>query len=192
MSRYLKTALLLFLVILTPFTLVSCAPAVNEKLCSVFERPFSANLTVRSDDIEYRASVSLSFLPTEDTSDGGASEGENTHQRDGSVLFTYPETISSISAVRSGGIVRVNVSGVDVVVSENISYRYMMLADLFDLRFSDVLEYSEGEYEAKDAAVVVYEKGDARVEVFIDKKTGKPLAATTEELDVVFDSFIYV
>ena len=114
--------------------LFSCAKR-DDSFLSVFQRPFSANVTVLNADGEYCATVTLAE-PKQPTTDTGASNeqgGEPSGLRDGNVSYTFPETITGISALRSGGDVTVNVCGIDVRPSENIASKYTYLLDLLDI-----------------------------------------------------------
>ena len=179
--------------VLVSLMLVSCSQKKNEAAYSVFERSFCAQVTVKNADGEYRASVTLKGIQTFDTTntDDNSSEGV-AGVRDGNIVYTYPDSVTGISAVRRGSTVTVNVSGIDVVPSENIAAKYTFLLDLLDLRSDEVCSESTAEIEGVAAVLLTYKYGEQELVVAIDRVSKKPMYLSYGDTTVSFDSFIYI
>lgn len=177
--------------------LFSCAKR-DESYLSVFERPFAANVTVINADGKYCASVSMAELkhPSEDTEEQTDSQGSQTewrsYLRDGNVSYTYPETITGISAVRVDGDVCVNVCGIDVRPSENIASKYTYLLDLLDVRSDNIKESVDGEHEGKAVVILKLDSEDEETVVYIDRESKLPIMLKNSTVTLYFDSFSYL
>jgi len=173
--------------------LFSCAKR-DDSFLSVFQRPFSANVTVLNADGEYCATVTLAE-PKQPTTDTGASNeqgGEPSGLRDGNVSYTFPETITGISALRSGGDVTVNVCGIDVRPSENIASKYTYLLDLLDIHPDKITDSETGEYEGSAVVILHYAVGDEETDVYIDRESKLPIMLKNTTVTLYFDSFTYL
>ncbi len=156
----------------------SCTESKDSLLMSFFECSYSAEIEVKSDDGEYEATVTLAGLGTEP-------EGERS-VRDGNIVYTYPETLSEISAVRKDGEISVNVCGIELKPSENIAAKYTSLLDVLDIRALDIKSTQSTVYEGRECIVLYTDSG---AEVYIEREGSMPLMLKTEKLTVKFKSF---
>ena len=173
----------------------SCSQKTDRTVCRVFEKPFCAELTVKNAEGEYCASVTLGAVPdkaAETNEADGQDIGQNTTApRDGNVVYTSPDNITGISAVRTSGSVSVNVCGIEVVPSENIAQRYTYLLDLLDMRADEVTEMHDDEYSGRGVTVLKFIHGGEEVSVCIDKESGAPIYLDGNDIALTFDKFIY-
>ena len=164
----------------------SCSQKTDRTVCRVFEKPFCAELTVKNAEGEYCASVTLGAVPDEaaetNEADGQDSGQNTTAPRDGNVVYTSPDNITGISAVRTSGSVSVNVCGIVVVPSENIAQRYTYLLDLL---------MHDDEYSRRGVTVLKFIHGGEEVSVCIDKESGAPIYLDGNDIALTFDKFIY-
>lgn len=176
--------------------LFSCAKR-DESYLSVFERSFSANVTVINADGEYRATVSLSELSQQNDDIETQKEPCDTQTngsdlRDGNISYTYPQTITEISAVRVDGSVCVNVCGIDVRPSENIASKYTYLLDLLDIRRDKVKDAEDSEFEGRAAVILTFDFDDEETTVYIDCESKLPILLKNSTVTLYFDSFTYL
>ena len=163
----------------------SCTGDADHSFSSIFESSFSAEITVESEDGEYEASLTLGVIKeTEAESDGAERIG-----RDGNIAYSYPDTVSGISAVRANGTVSVNVCGITLTPSENIARKYTLLIDMADIRASDVERVEYKEHEGMDCAVLYVVRDGECAEVYIERGEKIPVMIKTDSMTVSFNSF---
>ncbi len=163
----------------------SCAPTKDTALNSLFESSFSADVSVECDGGEYEATLTLAQLRFGESE---ASEGED-YLRDGNIAYTYPETVSGISAVRMGGEVTVNVCGIELKPSENIAKKYTALIDTVDIRACEIERVEYKEHEGRECAVLYVEHGDESAQAYIERGSNIPIMIKTDTLCLTFKSF---
>ncbi len=164
-------------------SLLFCSCSIQDcpKL-SVFESSFSADITVKNEDGEYEATLTLADGSVIDTANDGSA-------RDGNIVYTSPETVGGISAVRMGGEVTVNVCGIQIKPSANIASKYTALLDMLDISSAEVGDAQYSEYEG--AACVVYNitHDQEPYQVYIDRTSEMPLMLKCADMTVLFRSF---
>ncbi len=163
----------------------SCVKTNDSEFCSVFEGSFSAEISVKSEESEYEATITLASAVDNSVQD----EKRENQNRDGNVVYSYPETVSGISAVRVGGEVSVNVCGIDIRPSQNIARKYTLLIDMADIRASSVERIEYKEYDGRACAVLYVNSADELSEVYIDRESKAPLLIKNDNLSVTFKSF---
>lgn len=163
----------------------SCTPKIDPALSSVLECYFSAEVTVESDGGEYEATITLGAVPR----DAADSEDTQSEYRDGNVAYSYPETVSGISAVREKGVVTVNVCGIDIKPSENIARKYTALIDTADIRASSVERIEFEEFDGRPCAVLYVSEEEQSAVVYVDRESKAPVMIKTDTLTMTFKSF---
>ncbi len=172
---------------LVAFLLLSCAPAEDSALGAIFEKPFSAKVSVTNDEGGYSATVTLaSAEQITDTDETG-----QTAVRDGNIVYTSPDSLTDISAVRTAGTVSVNVSGIDIVPSPNIAQKYTYLIDVLDLRASELSETKRQELDGVQSTVLTFISDGREVRVSVESGTGRPTSLESEGIRLTFDEFTY-
>ena len=171
---------------LVAFLLFSCAPAYENECKSAFERPFSAEITLKRPETEYKASVTLSATPTLDTG-----TDDTALKRDGMVVYTYPDTLSGLSLVRAGDEVRLNVSGIEIVPSRSIADKYTFVLDLIDIRAESISGIRQVSLDGTDAYELSFEHEGERYAACIEKESRIPLFIEGADIKITFDTFVY-
>ncbi len=163
----------------------SCTPKIDPAISSVLECYFSAEVSVESDGGEYEATITLSAVQD------GTSDAENNQSvcRDGNIAYSYPETVSGISAVRERGTVTVNVCGIEIKPSENIARKYTALIDTADIRASSVERIEFEELEGRACAVLYVSEGEQSAVLYVDRESKVPVLIKTDTLRMTFKSF---
>ena len=169
---------------LVSLLLFSCSEGGWEEVYRVFERPFSAEVRVENADGAYAATVALAQIGSgEDTAAASA--------RNGNIVYTSPDSLSDISAVRSQGKVRVNVSGIEIVPSPNIAARYTFLLDLLDVRADEITDHGSEELDGTRMLTLAFLYDDSEYILYIDAENNMPLRIEGADMRITFDRFIY-
>ncbi len=153
----------------------SCTQAPDQSFSTLFESPFSADITVVGDGGEYAATLTLAAI-----------DKESDAPRDGNIAYTYPETVCGISAVRVGGEVTVNVCGIELTPSDNIAAKYTVLLDSADIRSSMVERAEFCELDGVECARLCLLDG---TEVYIERAGNVPVMIKTDTVTISFTSF---
>ncbi len=167
----------------------ACSGVQDRELVCLFQKPFSAKVEVTNSEGSYSATLSLGQCPSLDSIADAETE---VLVRDGSVVYTAPDSISEISAVRTDGVVCVNVSGVELIPSANIAAKYTYLIDLLDLKPQELQIIKKDELDGEAVLYLTYKHSDREVCVCINENSGMPLSLDNGEVRVSFLEFIYI
>lgn len=180
MSEKISVVFLSFILVLSFF---SCSHKNTEVYSSVLERSFSCKVSVRRDDTEYVADVTLY----------GRGETVSTETgRDGSIVYLSPDSLSDITASRTGGCVSVNVSGIIVTPSEKVGARYAALLDVLDMRACEMLECKPDKTGERAVMCVSFYHSDKNYTLLVDESTAVPISLEGDGISVRFSDFIYI
>lgn len=165
----------------------SCSPSYETEYKSIFEKSFSVEITVKTSDTEYKASIRLAEIPSPDT-EGGA---DTSVLRDASVVYTYPDTADGLSAKREGGKTSLNVSGIEIVPSENIAKKYMFTADLLDIRAERITDIKTVKTDGVELYEMSFEHEGQRYKAIVSKESKVPISIEGADMKITVNSFLY-
>lgn len=180
MSEKISVVCLSFILVLSFF---SCSHKNNDVYMSVLERSFSCKITVINEQTEYEADVTLYAAADNDLS---------TVARDGSIVYTSPESLSDIIANRTSGTVSVNVAGIIVTPSEKVGERYAALLDVLDLGSGEVLDCKKQKQDERNIISVSFFHSGKNYTLLVDESTAIPVSLEGDGISIKFSEFIYI
>ena len=180
MSEKISVVCLSLLLVLSFF---SCSHGSADAYASVLERSFSCKVSVERDDTQYSALVVLYARSDSE---------QSSHNRDGSIVYSSPESLSDITAYRTRGVVTVDVSGVIVTPSEKVGERYVSLLDMFDLDPRELVESRVDKTGERNMIRLSFFHSDKNYTLFLDESTGAPVLLEGDGLRVEISDFIYI
>lgn len=188
----LKISVVSIALVLALLCMSSCAGDERGEYSAIFERPFSAKISVTNDEMEYKATLTLYGIPSQDTDDNSETESNSSFQRDGNIVYTYPESIAGITAVRTSGNVTINVSTVTVTPSASVGQRYVALLDMLDMRSRELLRFEKDTQQDADVRCLTFLHSGSELAVTLDAKTRIPISLEGDGTRIVFEEFIYI
>ena len=180
MSEKISVVCLSFILVLSFF---SCSHKNTDVYSSVLERSFSCKVTVLNEQTEYKADVTLYAASEPD---------ELAVARDGSIVYMSPESLSDITANRTGGVVTVNVAGIIVTPSEKVGERYAALLDMLDLGSGEMLDCKTEKIDERTYVSVSFFRSGKNYKLLVDEDTAIPVSLEGDGISIKFSEFIYI
>lgn len=188
----LKISVVSIALVFALLSLSSCTGDERGTYAAIFERPFSAKISVTNEETEYKATLTLFAIPSLDTEQASEAERDSTLLRDGNIVYTYPQTLADITAVRTGGNVTINVSTVTVTPSASVGQRYVALLDMLDIRSCELLRFEKDTERDIDARRLTFLRSGKELTLTVDAKTRIPILLEGDGTRIDFEEFIYI